>query len=70
MRPTIWQARAGAAACVASQGRMGEAAVKQRDALAMIDEIAGLFTEEKLRTLYVKSATSKAGILPQTQLVR
>jgi hypothetical protein len=58
MRPLVWQARAGAAKLLAAMGRQDEAAAKRQAARAMVDEIAGLF-DEKLRTAFVESASSK-----------
>jgi hypothetical protein len=59
MRPVIWQARAGAAHSLAQLGRAAEAKVKQNDARMMIDEIASLFRDEKMRTLFVENAMNK-----------
>ena len=61
MRPLVWQARAGAALALSASGRDGEADVKRRAAQAMIDEIAGLFEDEKLRTMFVEGATKRLG---------
>jgi ATP/maltotriose-dependent transcriptional regulator MalT len=65
MRPAIWQARAGAAQALSALGRSDEAAELQHDALAMIDEIAGLFSDDTLRTLYLKNVTCKIGLPSQ-----
>ncbi len=62
MRPLVWQARAEADKILAAVGRAGEAETKRRGMRAMIDEIAGLFTNEQLRAIYVESATRKMDI--------
>jgi tetratricopeptide (TPR) repeat protein len=59
MRPLLWQARAGAARVLSAMGRRSEAEEKRRQAREVIDEIAGLFQDEKLRTIYLGSATKK-----------
>ena len=59
MRPMIWQSRAGAAKLLAAMGRPQEADAKRRAALAKVDEIAGLFKDEKLKALYVESVMKK-----------
>jgi len=59
MRPPVWQARAGAAQVLSALGRRIEAEEKRRQAREVIDEIAGLFQDEKLRTMYLDSATKK-----------
>ncbi len=59
MRPLVWQARAGAAQVLAMLGRHGEAEAHRREARAMIDQIVGLFQDEKLRAMFVESATRR-----------
>jgi tetratricopeptide (TPR) repeat protein len=59
MRPLVWQAHAEAARLLSALDRAGDAEIKRRQARAMIDEIAGLFTDERLRATYVESATRK-----------
>lgn len=59
MRPSVWQARAGAAKALHALGRASEADAKLREARAMIDEIAALFEDEKLRAAFVESAARK-----------
>jgi hypothetical protein len=56
MRPLAWQARAGAARSLVALGRADEAERKQREARAMIDEIAGLFEDEAMRAMFVAQA--------------
>jgi tetratricopeptide (TPR) repeat protein len=55
MRPLVWRARVGAAQALSTLGRLNEAKVKRHEARAMIDEIAGLFRDQELRTLYLES---------------
>ena len=57
MRPLVWQARAGAARALAASGRAGEVDEKLLQARAVIDEIAGMFEDDKLRSMYLESAT-------------
>ncbi len=59
MRPLVWQARAGAARVLSEAGRTSEAEAKRAEAKDMVDEIAGLFKDEKLRGMFLESATSK-----------
>ena len=59
MRPLVWQARAGAARVLSGAGRTSEAEAKRSEAKDMVDEIAGLFKDEKLRGMFLESATSK-----------
>jgi hypothetical protein len=59
MRPLVWQSRAHAARLLAAMGRQDEAQGKRQAARAMIDEIAGLFSDEKMREKFLESATKK-----------
>jgi class 3 adenylate cyclase len=59
LRPFIWEAQAGAAKVLAALGRSNEAEAKRTQALAMIDEIAGLFKNEEWRKLYIENARGK-----------
>ena len=59
MRPLVWQARAGAAQVLFGAGRTSKAEAKRAEARDMVDEIAGLFKDEKLRGMFLESATSK-----------
>jgi ATP/maltotriose-dependent transcriptional regulator MalT len=59
MRPLVWQAQAGAAAVLSALGRAAEAEAKRRQARAVIDEIAGLFEDEKLGEMFAESALGK-----------
>lgn len=55
MRPLLWQARAGAAQVLAALGRHDEAEAKRREARAMVEEIANLFSDETLRAQFVEN---------------
>ena len=59
MRPLVWQSRAGAAQVLSGAGRTSKAEAKRAEAKDMVDEIARLFKDEKLRGLFLDSATSK-----------
>ncbi len=59
MRPMVWQSRAGAANVLTAMERAEEANAKRQEARKMIEEIAGLFTDQEMRATFVKSATSK-----------
>ena len=59
MRPLVWQARAGAAQVLFGAGRTSKAEAKRAEARDMVDEIAGLFKDEKLRGMFLEGATSK-----------
>ena len=59
MRPLVWQARAGAVQVLSGAGRASEAEAKLAEARDMVDEIAGLFKDEKLRGMFLESATNK-----------
>ena len=61
MRPLLLQARAGSAQLLTAASRESEAEAKRREARATIDEIAGLFEDEKLRAMFVGNATRKLG---------
>ena len=58
-RPSVVLARAGALQVLGSLGRTSEAETQRQRARAMIDEIAGLFDDEKLRGIYLQSAVKK-----------
>ena len=59
MRPLVWQARAGAAQVLSGAGRTSNAEVKRGEARDMVDEIAGLFKDDKLRGMFIENATGK-----------
>ncbi|HZQ08510.1 MAG TPA: adenylate/guanylate cyclase domain-containing protein [Anaerolineae bacterium] len=58
-RPSIWQARAGAAKMLDALGHPDQANEKRAQAYAMIDEIARMFSNENERTLFIESARQK-----------
>ncbi len=60
MRPCIWQARIGAAQVLQRQSKTKEAQAQQDAARAMQDEIAGLFRDARLRSLYLQRVMSQA----------
>ena len=59
MRPIIWQARAATADLLQAKGDNAGAAEKRIEAQAMVEEIAGLFTDQALREAYLQSARRK-----------
>ena len=59
MRPLVWQARAGVARVLSAAGRTSKAEAKRAEARDMVDEIAGLFKDEKLRGMFLEGATRK-----------
>ena len=59
MRPLVVHARAGAAQALGASGRADEAKEKLSQAREVVEEIAGLFEDDKLRTMYLASATGK-----------
>ena len=59
MLPMLWQCRAGAAQALGSLGRTDEAEAKLGQAQETVDELAGLFEDEKLRDLFIENAESK-----------
>ena len=59
MRPVVWQARAAAGQVLAAQGRVDEAEAQLHGARAVVDEIAGLFRDHKLRDKYLQGVAGK-----------
>jgi tetratricopeptide (TPR) repeat protein len=59
MRPTVWQAQAGAARALEALGRASEAEAKRSEARLLIDEIAALFQDVQLRSLYLEGALAQ-----------
>ena len=59
LRPLVWQARAGAAMVHSGAGRTSHAEVKRAEARDMVDEIAALFKDEKLRGMFIENAMGK-----------
>jgi len=61
MRGFAWQASAGAAGVLASLGQSEAAAAKKLDAIAMVNEIAGLFQDQDLGSMYLEDTMAKIG---------
>ena len=61
MRPLLWQACAGAAEVLDKLGRQGESTEKRSGALSAVHEIAGLFEDQNLRSMYLEDALKKLG---------
>jgi len=59
MRPLAWQAQAGQAQVLSLLGREAEAEQKRVEARKIIDEIAGLFKDEELKSLFLENALHK-----------
>ena len=59
MRPLVLQSRLGAAQILNESGQSDQAAAKQADARAMIEEMAGLFEDDALRRMFIESEESK-----------
>lgn len=56
LRPFIWKARAALSQILMTLGRTAEAEAMKQEAKAMINEIAGLFEDEALKTMFVENA--------------
>lgn len=61
MRPFVWHACNGAAQLLSSLGRSEEAEARRADAQAAFSEMAGFFTNEKWRSMFIESASSTPG---------
>ncbi|MBC8281366.1 MAG: hypothetical protein H8E48_11305, partial [Chloroflexi bacterium] len=61
MRGFAWQASAGAAGVLAASGRTEESAAKKDKAVAMVNEIAGLFQDQSLRAMFLEDSLAKIG---------
>ncbi len=61
MRPWTWKAQAGAAQVLAGMGRQGEADAKRSGALATLNEMAGLFEDQEMRSMFLEDATKALG---------
>ncbi|MCZ6892176.1 MAG: AAA family ATPase [Chloroflexi bacterium] len=59
MRPLVVQARIGAGQILSATGRTSELEEKRHKSQQMIDEIADLFQDDKLRAMYIESAAEK-----------
>ncbi len=64
MRPSVVQARREAAGTLAATGREDAARAKHAAAKALIEEIAGLMSDETLRDAYRQSALATLGVFP------
>ncbi|HZQ10806.1 MAG TPA: hypothetical protein VFD70_29790, partial [Anaerolineae bacterium] len=58
-RPSLWQARAGAAKMLDALGRPDQAHEKRAQAYTMIDEIARMLSDEHQRARFIESACQK-----------
>jgi tetratricopeptide (TPR) repeat protein len=63
-RPLLWQTHAAAGRSLLALGRDAEAAHKQRQTRAVVDEIGDLFTDEALRRAFRESAERRSRLLP------
>jgi class 3 adenylate cyclase/tetratricopeptide (TPR) repeat protein len=61
MRPFVWWTQATEARLLAAFGRDAEAQVKRRQARAIIDELAGMFKEVDLKTMFLQGALARLG---------
>ena len=61
MRGFAWQASAGAAGVLTASGQSEAGAAKKAKAVAMVNEIAGLFQDETLRAMYLENTLAKIG---------
>ena len=59
MRGFAWQSSAGAAGVLESLGQLEAAAAKKETAIAMVNEIAGLFKDQTLRSMYLEDTMAK-----------
>ena len=61
MRPWTWKAQAGAAQVLAGMGRQGESDAKHSGAMATLNEMAGLFEDQEMRSMFLEDATKTLG---------
>ena len=61
MRPWTWKAQAGAAQVLAGMGRQGESDAKRSGAMATLNEMAGLFEDQEMRSMFLEDATKTLG---------
>lgn len=61
MRPWTWKAQAGAAQVLAGMGRQGESDAKRSGAMATLNEMAGLFEDQEMRSMFLEDATKALG---------
>lgn len=64
MRPILWQAHAGAARVIAATGRQQQADVHRAEARRVVDKIAALFQDDRLRSAFVAGAQSALAGIP------
>lgn len=56
LRPLIWKARANLGQILSTLGDIAGGEAMQKEALAMINEIAGLFEDEELKAMFLENA--------------
>ena len=61
MRPWTWKAQAGAAQVLTGMGRQGESDAKRTGAMATLNEMAGLFEDQEMRSMFLEDATKALG---------
>ena len=61
MRPWTWKAQAGAAQVLAGMGRQGESDAKRSGTMATLNEMAGLFEDQEMRSMFLEDATKTLG---------
>jgi tetratricopeptide (TPR) repeat protein len=61
MRPWTWKAQAGAAQVLAGMGRQGESDAKRSGAMTTLNEMAGLFEDQEMRSMFLEDATKTLG---------
>ena len=68
MRPILWQTHAEAARTLATIGRQKEADVHWAEAQRVVDEIAALFEDHRLRAVFQAGAQSSLSSKPNQPL--
>jgi ATP/maltotriose-dependent transcriptional regulator MalT len=63
MRPSVWQARAGAAQVLVASGRGEAAQAKRQAAMQVVEEIVGLFQDKTLQAGFHASALERIGLV-------
>jgi class 3 adenylate cyclase/tetratricopeptide (TPR) repeat protein len=56
MRPDVWKAQLAAATVLEQTGQVSEARVKRNSAKTVVEEIAGVFADETLKSAYLEAA--------------
>jgi hypothetical protein len=59
MRPIVWQARLALADALTATGQPEQAQSRREAARETVDEIAGLFEDEDLRSVYLQNIQTK-----------